>query len=629
MCGIAGFTRTACPTGDKQMLYTMGLRIAHRGPDAHGEYLDDHIGLAHRRLSIIDLSADGTQPMVSSCGRYQIVFNGEIYNFQQLRQRFADDGVQFRTRTDTEVILASYARHGKQCLHQLHGMYAFALWDMQEKTLFLARDRIGKKPLYWWWGGNDRLAFASELKCLFELPDFQPEIEPTAVVDYLKYLYIPAPKSIYQNVYKLLPGHSLTLRIGAEPRIEKYWDVDFSVQDSLGFEDATRQLLQMIEEKTRLRMVADVPLGAFLSGGVDSSGIVALMAKHSTDPVRTCTIGFNNRRYDESEFAREVAKRFSTHHSEYRVQDNLTNTIELLPRYFDEPFADSSALPTYHVSRLARQAVTVALAGDGGDESFGGYQKYVTELVEDRVRRSVPGFVLKPINWVCASAEQGACKKAASLTAAALTDAANGYYMTNSFITDSQLSQLLSEPISAACHGYDPAELTKSYWARFPEADHVTRMLYTDIKTYLPGDILVKVDRTSMAHALEVRAPLLDHEIVEYAASLPSRWKILGRQKKIILRKAFATLLPETFLARRKQGFTVPLASWFRKELKPLFVSEVLDNPELCEFFCVENLKKFWEVHQAGRGDHGQLLWTILSFAIWHKEYFSSSARGR
>jgi asparagine synthase (glutamine-hydrolysing) len=625
MCGIAGFTRTACPTGDKQLLYAMGLRMAHRGPDAHGEYLDDHVGLAHRRLSIIDLSADGTQPMASPCGSYRIVFNGEIYNFQQLRQQYADAGVQFRTRTDTEVILAAYALYGKECLHQLHGMFAFAIWNTQEKTLFLARDRIGKKPLYWWWGGGDRMAFASELKCLFELPGFQPEIEPTAVVDYLKYLYIPAQKTIYRNVHKLLPGHTLSLRIGAEPQIEEYWDVDFSVRDGLDFENATRQLLQMIEEKTRLRMVADVPLGAFLSGGVDSSGIVALMAKHSTEPVRTCTIGFDDRRHDESDYAREVAERFSTNHCEYRVQDNLTDTIELLPRYFDEPFADSSALPTYHVSRLARQAVTVALAGDGGDESFGGYQKYVTELIEGRVRRYVPAFVLKLINRICAPAQQGACKKAASLTAAALTDPSNGYTATNSFITDRQLSQLLSDPIAAACCGYDPAELTKSHWARFPEADHVTRMLYTDIKTYLPGDILVKVDRTSMAHALEVRAPLLDHEIVEYAASLPSRWKILGQQKKIILRKAFATLLPEDFLARRKQGFTVPLESWFRKELKPLFVRAVVENRELEAFFNMQALKRLWEIHQTGRSNFGQLLWTILAFALWHKEYFGGS----
>jgi len=621
MCGIAGFTRSACPSGDKQLLYNMGLRIAHRGPDAHGEYLDDHVGLAHRRLSIIDLSADGVQPMSSACGRYHIVFNGEIYNFQELRKRYQAEGMVFHSRTDTEVILAAYARSGKHCLKQLHGMFAFALWDTEEKTLFFARDRIGKKPLYWWWGGGDQLAFASELKCLLELPGFKAEIEPTAIVDYLKYLYVPAPKTIYRQVFKLLPGHSLTLRMGEEPVVEEYWDVDFTPRDGLSFQAATEELLQLIERQTRLRMVADVPLGAFLSGGVDSSGIVALMARNSQEPVRTCTIGFNDRRHDESVYAKEIAERFATSHSEYRVQEHLVDTIQLLPKYFDEPFADSSALPTYHVSRLARQAVTVALAGDGGDESFGGYQKYVTELTENRVRKIVPTFVLQLIHQASYGARQGVRKKASSLSSAALTDAATGYDQTNSFITDRELGLVLSDSLAMQCRGYDPAARTRRYWNRYADTDHITRMLYTDIKTYLPGDILVKVDRTSMAHALEVRAPLLDHAIVEYAASLPSRWKILNREKKIILRKAFSQLLPEDFLARQKQGFTVPLDVWFRTELKPLFKATVLENRQLDVFFKPTGLQELWDSHQLGRQNLGTLLWTLLSFALWQREY--------
>ncbi len=623
MCGIAGFTRSAYPDGDKSLLQRMGEVIAHRGPDAHGEYLDNYVGLAHRRLSIIDLSDDGIQPMHSACGRYHIVFNGEIYNFQELRQRFTANGYKFRSKTDTEVILAAYERDGKKCLDLLHGMFAFALWDSLAQTLFLARDRIGKKPLYWWHGGGDQLAFASELKSLLELPGFRRDVEPTAIVDYLKYLYVPAPKTIYQNVYKLRPGHCLTLKVGQGPKIEEYWDINFSCQDGLDFNSATEELLNKIEQQTSRRMVADVPLGAFLSGGVDSSGIVALMAKNSVDPVRTCTIGFADKQHDESPYAREVAETFSTQHNEYQVTGNLLDTVRVLPKYFDEPFADSSAVPTYHVSRLARQAVTVALAGDGGDESFGGYQKYLTELVENRVRRSVPRPLLRLLKTIVSDADTGVRRKASSLASSALADPADGFYRTNTFMTDGQLQQLLSEKMQTACSSYDAGDYTRQYWNHLSGADHVSRMLYTDLKTYLPGDILVKVDRTSMAHSLEVRAPLLDHSIIEYAASLPSRWKIQNKQKKVVLRKAFAQLLPEDFLARRKQGFTVPLASWFRGELRALTEQELLENRSLDHFFKADSLKQLWLQHQQQQADHGTLLWSLLSFALWQKEYLT------
>ncbi len=623
MCGIAGFTRSAFSAGDVSLLQRMGDVIAHRGPDSHGEYLDDFVGLTHRRLAIIDLSTDGVQPMRSSCGRYTIVFNGEIYNFKELRQQLESAGYTFKSQTDTEVILAAYAQDGEDCLRNLHGMFAFALWDREAKTIFLARDRIGKKPLYWWHGGGDKLAFASELKCLLQLPRFKREVDPTAVADYLKYLYVPAPKTIYQNTYKLLPGHSLTLSIGEEPRIKQYWDVDFLSHDGLDFAAATQQLLDLITQQTARRMVADVPLGAFLSGGVDSSGIVALMAQNSTDPVQTCTIGFSDKEHDESPYARDVAERYSTSHNEFQVKDNIVDTVALLPRYFDEPFADSSALPTYHVSKLARQKVTVALAGDGGDESFGGYQKYRTEMIENSVRHSVPRPILRLVKQVTAGAATGIRKKAGSLASSALLDGGHGFYQTNSFVTDEQLERLLSDDVKSGCRGYDPAEHTLKHWNHLQGADHISRMLYTDLKTYLPGDILVKVDRTSMAHSLEIRAPLLDHTIIEYAATLPSRWKIAAKQKKIILRKAFSTLLPDDFLARKKQGFTVPLSNWFREELRPLAEKELLDNRELDHFFKANYIQMIWQQHQHQQADHGTLLWSLLSFALWQKEYLT------
>jgi len=559
--------------------------------------------------------------MHSACGRYVIVFNGEIYNFQELRTKYAAKGYVFRSRTDTEVILAAYSFYGESCLAQLHGMFAFALWDTRQKTLFLARDRIGKKPLYWWHGGNDRLAFASELKSLLLLPQVRPEVEPTAIVDFLKYLYIPAPKTIYSNIYKLLPGHSLTLQIGQSPAIREYWDVGFAANDGLSFAAATEHLLDLIKWQTALRMFADVPLGAFLSGGVDSSGIVALMAQNSAEPVRTCTIGFADKAFDETPYAREVAKRYGTLHHEYQVRENLIETIQLLPRYFDEPFADSSALPTYHVSRLARQAVTVALSGDGGDESFGGYQKYVTELIEHRVRRTVPRFLLRILHSLTTDSVSGLGKKIGSLSTSALADSDTGFYHTNTFLTDQQLGQLLAPRLASFCRDYDPVEYTRRYWDKQQGADHVTRMLYTDIKTYLPGDILVKVDRTSMAHSLEVRAPLLDHSVVEFAATLPSRWKIAGQRKKIILRQAFSSLLPSDFLARRKQGFSVPLASWFRNELQPLTREMLLENEALDPYFSRSAIARLHQRHIQQREDHGTLLWTLLSFALWQREY--------
>ena len=623
MCGIAGFTKAALPEGDLDLLCRMGKTIAYRGPDSHGEYVNDYIGLAHRRLSIIDLSSDGHQPMHSACGRYSIVFNGEIYNFQELRNKYKAAGYQFRSRTDTEVILAAYSQEGEDCLAQLHGMFAFALWDNKKKSLFLARDRIGKKPLYWWHGGGDRLVFASEIKPLLECKEVSRQIEPTAILDYLKYLYIPAPKTIFKNIYKLMPGHRLMLKIGGEPVVSQYWDVDFSTNDGLSLEDATDQLLHKIEEQTALRMVADVPLGAFLSGGVDSSGIVGLMAKNSTQPVKTCTIGFTDKNHDESSYAQEVADRFATDHQHYTVNENLIDTVSCLPRYFDEPFADSSAVPTYHVSRLARKSVTVALAGDGGDESFAGYQKYAVEQIENRVRSYVPSVLLQLIHTLTSPAEKGVMKKACSLAGSGLLSASDGFYNTNTFITDKQVRAIFSDRFYSDCQGYDPSEHTRKHWDHLHGADHVSRMLYTDIKTYLPGDILVKVDRTSMANSLEVRAPLLDHSIIEYAASLPSRWKMNGTQKKYILRKAFSKLLPDDFLARKKQGFTVPLSSWFRQDLKQFAFVALFESEFMEEVFNLNMLEIIWNQHQAHKVDHGTLLWSLLSLSLWHKEYLS------
>jgi len=621
MCGIAGFMRTCSPTADKCVLKRMGEVIRHRGPDAGGEYLDDHVGLAHRRLSIIDLSPQGNQPMVSADGRLIIVFNGEIYNFPALRSELERAGIKFLTRTDTEVILALYQQMGSACLERLNGMFAFAIWDTFEKTLFLARDRIGKKPLYYYHGGGDRLAFASEIKSLLELPGIGREIEPTALPDFLKYLYIPAPKTIYRNIHKLPAAHCLMIRAGQAPHISEYWDVSFATRIACSPADAEETLMELLQESTACRMIADVPLGSFLSGGIDSSAIVALMAKESQGPVRTCTIGFDDTRHDESSYAREVATLFGTNHHEYVARGNLQDTVALMPKYFDEPFADSSAVPTYHVSRLARQAVTVALAGDGGDENFAGYDKYAIELKENLARHFVPPPVLALLQASAGCLNHPLARKVRSLTGSALMDPARAFYRTNSFVDDGILSQLLASGVGRNCAGYDPGEHTTRYWDKMRGADHVTCMLYTDLKTYLPDDILVKVDRMSMAHGLEVRAPFLDYRIIEFAASLPSHWKINGGKKKIILRNTFSRLLPGGILNRPKHGFTVPLDAWFRGELKVFAERCLLYQTSLAEYLNPFAVRRLWREHQEKKAHHGTLLWSLLMLALWQREY--------
>lgn len=622
MCGITGFIRSSSANADATTLQRMGESIMHRGPDAGGHYLDHWVGLGHRRLSIIDLSPQGNQPMHSTDGRYVIVFNGEIYNFQELRDELQSRGCTFRSRTDTEVILALYQQEGAACLGRLNGMFALAIWDRDQKALFLARDRIGKKPLYYYHGGSDRVAFASEIKALLQIPGICRNVEPTAVVDYLKYLYIPAPKTIFKNIYKLLPGNYMVVQTGCEPVISEYWDLEFSPQASMVNEDdAASQLLDLITASTTSRMLADVPLGAFLSGGVDSSAIVALMAGSSATPVTTCSIGFADKKHDETLYAREVANRFHTNHTEYTLDGNLAETVTLLPRFFDEPFADSSAVPTFHVSRLARKVVTVALAGDGGDENFGGYQKYIVDLKEDLVRRTVPRLILETVHGIARHSSHRLMRKAATLTQSALSDPGQAYYRTNTFISDTMLEKLLAWQIQLPCRGYDPAEHTLGYWDRTRGADHLTRMLYTDIKTYLPGDILTKVDRMSMAHSLEVRAPLLDYRVVEFAATMPSRLKIRGNTGKLLLKKTFAPHLPELILNRRKHGFTVPLDNWFRTDLLALGQKHLLNHAALADFFELQQIRRLWQEHQEQKANHGTLLWSLLSFSLWQQEY--------
>ncbi|GAB5415417.1 MAG: asparagine synthase (glutamine-hydrolyzing) [Congregibacter sp.] len=625
MCGIAGFSRFHRPLGDRTTLETMGHAIRHRGPDAEGSYLDEHVGLHHRRLAIVDLSEAGVQPMQSLCGRYMIIFNGEIYNFLELRSQLQESGVTFATQTDTEVILALYAQRGRECLESLNGMFAFAIWDKSKRQLFLARDRIGKKPLYYTFLNGD-IAFASELKSLLSARLFERRVRLDALHDFFAYQYVPDPKTIFEGVFKLEPGYWLEVSVDGYDT-GCYWDLSFPTTAPTD-QVAHNELRGQIERATQRRMIADVPLGAFLSGGVDSSGIVATMASHSKNAITTCSIGFDEERFNETEFAKAVAEHCKTDHHEFIVSESVAENLRSISRYFDEPFADPSLVPTFFVSKLARKRVTVALAGDGGDEVFAGYEKYAIDAVENLWRQRVPAALRQgPLAWLAPRLQGSTSKtlrRAGTLLSAIAQDPAVAFYQSNAQITDEQWAKLAQPDVTKALGSYHPSQVTVDAYRRCDGVDHLSKILYADIKTYLPGDILVKVDRMSMAHALEVRAPLLDYQLVEFAAALPSSMKFRKGEKKRILKAVFSDLLPKSIIERRKMGFSPPLAEWFRGELNELFQDTVIQASEgVSAFLNTAAVTELWQEHQNRTHDHGAILWSLLMFQLWWEEYMT------
>ena len=602
----------------------MGQAIVHRGPDAGGLYLDSHVALAHRRLSILDLSDAGNQPMRSESGRYLIVFNGEIYNYPDLKAELQSEGRSFRTGTDTEVLLALFEKKGSECLDALNGMFAFAIWDTQKQELFLARDRLGKKPLYYYESGG-HFAFGSEIKALNALPFLRKEIRPDAIKDFFAYQYIPDPKTIYGNVHKLPPGHWLKTD-GTNREIRQYWNLSFSSLHGRSEEQIAEDLYNLIDDAVRVRRISDVPLGAFLSGGIDSSVIVGLMAGQSDTPVTTCSIGFDSRQFDEVDFARQVAEQFLTDHHEFTVKENVAGSLDAISRYFDEPFADPSFVPTYFVSQLARKAVTVALAGDGGDENFAGYTKYRTDSIENHLRQMFPSFlrqgVFPGMAKLAGNMGNPIARKASSLLNTLALDPDTAFFVTNSFFRQSVWDHLITERFRKETDGYDPAEITRRHYRDAEADDHLSRILYTDIKTYLPGDILVKVDRMSMANSLETRAPLLDYRVVEYAAGIPAALKLKGKEKKYILKKTFGNLLSDDILYRKKMGFSVPLAGWLRNELRTICATVYGNrNGGLANYFDMDRVWALWQSHQGGNSQNSQELWSLLAFELWWQHY--------
>ena len=619
MCGIAGLFHcgTIKPV-DPARVERMTEALAHRGPDGAGVWTAPGVGLGHRRLSIIDL-AGSPQPMHSADGRATIVFNGEIYNFRELRRELEGLGATFRTQGDTEVILAAWQQWGVECLPRLHGMFAFAIYDSARRTLFLARDRLGVKPLFMVHLSDGSLAFASELKGLLAHPLLRREADPLAIEDYLAWGYVPDHRSILKGVEKLPAGHYRLLRHEAPPAPPvRWWDVSFEGRRRGSERDLEAELLHRLREAVTSRMVADVPLGAFLSGGVDSSAVVALMAEASRLPVRTCSIGFDVAALDETSYAAKVAALFGTDHEARQVSADQFDAIDTLAAMFDEPFADASALPTWRVCQLARESVTVALSGDGADEALAGYRRQVFHAHEERARALLPaGFrrtVLGPLGNLYPKADWAPRPLRAKATLLALAaDGAEGYARALSVVTPEQRQRLYAPDLARALGNYRAEQPLVELMRAAPARSGLDRAQYVDLAFWLPGDILTKVDRTSMAVSLEAREPLLDHRLIEFAATLPERMRVRGRQGKWLLKKTMRRYLPDEILYRPKQGFVTPIAQWFRgplaDEARAIGSSAALARTG---WFDTALLAGLAEAHRTGRADHSRLLWQLV-----------------
>ncbi len=628
MCGIVGIfdTRGARPI-DPVLLKRMNETQHHRGPDEGDIYTEPGVGFGHRRLSVIDI-ASGQQPMFNATGDVGVVFNGEIYNFPELTEELQQLGFVFRTKSDTETIVHAWEAWGEDCVHKLRGMFAICVWDRQQQTMFMARDRLGVKPFYYAILPDGMFIFGSELKSLRAHPGLPHAIDAQAVEDYFAYGYIPEPKTIYKGAKKLSPGFTLTIKIGQPiPEPKQFWDAPFKPHEKMTEQDAEGELIVRLREAVKIRLKAEVPLGAFLSGGVDSSAIVAMMAGLMKDPVHTCSIAFNDKAYDESQYAEQVARQYKTDHYTDTVDTDDYALLDTLANLYDEPYADSSAIPTYRVCQLARKRVTVALSGDGGDENLAGYRRYRYAMAEDAVRSRVPDAMRKlvfgPLGKYYPKADWAPRIFRAKTTFESLSrDLVEGYFHGVSLMSDAMRRQLFSPKFRAELQGYGAIEVMRGHAANSPTDDPLSMIQYLDMKTYLPGDILTKVDRASMAHALEVRVPLLDHKLVEWISGLPPDMKLRGSEGKYVFKKALEPYLSEDILYRKKMGFAVPLASWFRGPLKQrvresLLGATLLDTGIFNQAFLAELV----EAHQSGRRDYSGPIWSLLMFeAFLRKE---------
>jgi asparagine synthase (glutamine-hydrolysing) len=619
MCGICGICEFDGRSVPRKTVERMAETLRHRGPDDAGYHFEPGLGLGHRRLSIIDLDT-GQQPISNEDGSIWVIFNGEIYNYPELRSLLISKGHSFRTQSDTEVIVHLYEELGEDCFAQLRGMFAIALWDRCRKRLVLARDRIGKKPLFYHYD-RSRLVFGSELKAVLADTTVSNTLDATALTDYFTFLYIPAPKTIYSSVRKVRAAHYMVFTENGV-REQAYWDLDFGEVEEKSEDKWCENIRHALIESVRVRLISDVPLGGFLSGGVDSSAVVACMSQLLDQPAVTCTVGFDEAAYSEIEHARRVAKHVGCNYHETIVHPKATEIVSRLAWHYDEPFADSSAVPTYYVSLAAREHVTVALSGDGGDENFAGYKRYSWDAADNRFRAMFPLYfrrnVLRPLGqWYPTLEGAPRVLRAKSLLQKFAHDPLEGYLARNTvpaFVRDF----LLSGDLRSELHGYDPLEQFREHYHRANTQDLLSRIQYLDIKTYLTDDICVKVDRASMAVSLEVRAPLLDHRLMELAAHIPSRLKLRNGSGKYIFKKAVRGMLPQEILERPKQGFGVPVGEWFRGELRD-WAHETLFEPD--GLLNLTYLQRLWKRHQQRRQDHSAILWAAFMFRQWQNTF--------
>ncbi|MGA2706441.1 MAG: asparagine synthase (glutamine-hydrolyzing) [Isosphaeraceae bacterium] len=636
MCGIAGILDLKGRAVEQPLLERLCACLAHRGPDDEGFHVEGNVALGQRRLSIIDLSSGG-QPMSNEDGTVWVTFNGEIYNFLALRAELEAHGHRFATRSDTEVIVHAFEQYGTGCLQRFRGMFAFAIWDQKRRLLFLARDRVGKKPLFYA-RADGQFVFASELQALLQHPGVRcgREPDPAALDEYLTYGYIPAPGTAFRNVFKLPPAHFLTLELpeeegvgAAEPKVEPYWRLEYTPKLDLDEDEAAEGLLEVLTEAVRLRLIADVPLGALLSGGVDSSVVVALMSRLSDRPVKTFSIGFDEKAFNELPYARLVARRYGTDHHELIVRARALDVLPTLVRHYGEPFADSSAVPSYHVAQLTRRHVTVALNGDGGDECFAGYERYLgSGLAEryQRIPRPVRVGMIEPLAALIPGTlpRRNRLSQAKRFLQVAAQPLARRYLRWVTYFTPEQKQGLYTPEFRARLGEREAGAWLLRQFAdvRREGCNHLDALLATDVRSYLPYDLLVKMDIATMASSLEARSPFLDHQVMEFAARLPARYKLRGTTLKYLLKKVARKLLPAEILDRRKMGFGMPVGNWMRGELRPLLDDVLLSPRALARgYFRPEAVRQLVKENAQGPHDHSNQLWALLWLELWHQEF--------
>jgi asparagine synthase (glutamine-hydrolysing) len=625
MCGICGIIDTDKRTGHEGAVGAMTGAMSHRGPDDEGIYSAAGISLGHRRLSIIDLSSAGHQPLANEDKSIWVVLNGEIYNYKDLREELEKKGHIFRSHSDTEVIAHLYEEKGRDCVKSLVGMFAFAIWDAKKDLLLLARDRAGKKPLLYSCV-DGKLCFASEFSALLKSGLIKKEIRPEALDYYLTFGYIPSPLTVYKNVFKLMPAHTLIFKNG-QVKTERYWQLDYEKKIKLTEEEAEEELLRLLLDSVRIRLYSDVPLGAFLSGGIDSSLIVGLMSRAHNQRIKTFSIGFDESDYNELRYARNIARYFNTEHNEFIVKPKALEVLPTLVERYGEPFADPSAIPTFYVSKMSRQYVTVVLNGDGGDELFAGYERYQAMVYSEAFNR-LPRSLKRTVAALCSDTipdslnQKGLTNKARRFFGAALLPLHKRYIKWIGVFDDELKRDLYTPQFLDSTGNFDVEDFFRDSLSGHDELTLVDRLLRLDTLTYLPGDLLVKVDIASMANALEARSPFLDHRVMEFAASLPSHFKLKGLTQKYILKKTATEIIPKENIYRTKQGFGVPVGDWFRAELKDYLRDNLLNGRALKRgYFKPETIKRMAEAHFSRKREYGKQLWALLMLELWHKKF--------